>query len=70
MTDSLKSIIRHILTALGVVLAFVGLEKYTGIIEYVSQNLDVVWGSILTLVGFVTTIWGFFFKRTPAEGTP
>jgi len=70
MTDSLKSIIRHILTALGVLFAFIGLEKYTGLIDYVSQNLDELWASILVIVSFATTIWGFFFERKPAEGTP
>ena len=55
MNEQTKSIIRHLLTALGVVLGFVGLSKYTGLLDILNQNLDGVWNAALTLVGFVTT---------------
>lgn len=60
MNEQTKSIIRHILTALGFVLGLVGLNKFTGVIDYLTQNLDVIWSAVTTLVGFVTALLGFF----------
>lgn len=64
MNEQTKSIIRHALTALGAIITFIGLGKYTGVLEYVTNNLDTVWESILTLIGFVTAILGFFTDKT------
>ena len=63
MNEQTKSIIRHLLTALGVVLGFVGLSKYTGLLDILNQNLDGVWNAALTIVGFVTTLIGFFKNK-------
>lgn len=63
MTDKTKSLIRHILTALGVVLGLLGLEKVTGLVQYILDNLDSLWSAVVTVVGFVTTIIGFFLNR-------
>ena len=63
MTETIKSLVRHILTAIGVVLGFIGLDKYTGLLEYVIQNLDTVWAAVLSLIGFVTAIVGFFTNK-------
>lgn len=63
MTDQTKSLIRHILTALGVVLGLLGLEKVTGLVQYVLDNLDSLWSAVVTVVGFVTAIIGFFLNR-------
>lgn len=59
MNDATKSLIRHILTALGVVLGLIGLDKFTGIVQFILENLDGVWSAIATLVGFVLTLFGF-----------
>lgn len=66
MNEKTKSLIRHILTALGFVLGLVGLNKFTGVIDYLIQNLDTIWAAVLTLVGIVTSIFGFF-KDRPAN---
>lgn len=66
MNEQTKSLIRHILTALGFVLGLVGLNKFTGVIDYLIQNLDAIWSAVLALVGFVTSIFGFF-KDRPAS---
>lgn len=63
MTDQTKSLIRHILTALGVVLGLLGLEKVTGLVQYVLDNLDSLWSAVVTIVGFFTAIIGFFLNR-------
>jgi len=69
MNEQTKSIIRHVLTALGVVLGFVGLSKFTGLLDILNQNLDTVWNAVLTIVGFVTTLVGFF-KNKDRFGEP
>lgn len=60
MNPQTKSIIRHLLTAIGAVLVFLGLGKFTGVVEYLIANLDAVWDAALVIVGFATTLLGFF----------
>ena len=60
MTEQIKSIIRHGLTAIGLLLVMVGLDKYVDLIEYIQSNLDAVTAAITTLVGVGTAIYGFF----------
>tara|TARA_R110000822_G_scaffold128195_20_gene263941 strand:- start:2622 stop:2873 length:252 start_codon:yes stop_codon:yes gene_type:complete len=60
MTETLKSTIRHILTALGVLLGVFGLGQFTGIIEIVNLELDSVWSAIQTIIGFALTVYGYF----------
>jgi phage-related protein len=55
-----KSVIRHLLTALGTVLGLFGLDNFIDIFEFVNQNLDSVWAASQTLIGFVIAIVGFF----------
>ena len=69
MNEQTKSIIRHVLTALGVVLGFVGLSKFTGLLDILNQNLDTVWNAVLTIIGFITTLVGFF-KNKDRFGEP
>jgi hypothetical protein len=54
---------------LGVVLGFVGLSKFTGLLDILNQNLDTVWNAVLTIVGFITTLVGFF-KNKDRFGEP
>ena len=61
-----KSLLRHILTAIGSVLVFLGFGKFTSLIDILVQNLDVVWDAVVALIGFVLTVWGFF-KNRPAD---
>lgn len=71
MSEQLKSTIRHILTALGVVLGLIGLDKFTGVIDYLLNNLDSIWSAVLTVIGVITTLLGFFKnKERFAERTP
>lgn len=60
MSESTKSLIRHILTALGFVLGLVGVGKATGVIDIILNNLDAVSEAISTVVGVVLMIVGFF----------
>lgn len=60
MNEKTKSLIRHALTALGVVLGLLGLNQFTGLIDTILANLDSVWSAISTLVGFVLLVIGFF----------
>ena len=63
MTEQIKSLIRHILTALGVLLTLLGIDKLIPVVEYLQTNLDGVFAAITTLVGVVVTIIGFFRNK-------
>ena len=60
MSESTLSLIRHALTALGVVLTLLGLGKWTGATDYLVNNLDGLWAAISAIIGIVTTFIGFF----------
>lgn len=55
-----KSLIRHLLTALGTVLTLLGIEQFSGVINYIVEQLDAIYSAALTLIGVVTTIIGYF----------
>ncbi len=62
-TERILSLVRHSLTALGTVLLVLGLGKYSGVIDYMLQNLDGVYAAIMSIVGVVINVWGFFKNR-------
>lgn len=71
MDNKTKSLIRHILTGLGSVLVFFGVTTMTDAIQYISENLDVMWEAGSTIVGFALTLYGFFRnKERLDEGVP
>jgi hypothetical protein len=60
MNEQTKSLIRHILTALGFVLSAVGVADAANVIDFLLADLDILWDAVLVLIGAVTTIIGFF----------
>lgn len=60
MNSGTKSLIRHILTALGVLLAAVGMADAAELFNTLLLDLDKVWDAVLVLIGLVTTVLGFF----------
>lgn len=68
MTDKTKSLIRHALTALGGILAFLGLAKFSGFFDILNDNFDNVWAAGATVVGFITAIIGFFKNKERFAG--
>ena len=54
-----RSAIRHIITAVGTVLALFGLDNFVDIFDFANQNLDAIWAAVETIVGFALTIYGF-----------
>ena len=60
MTEQVKSLIRHTLTAIGTLLVLIGVDKFIPLVEYLQTNLDGVVAAVSTLVGVVVTIFGFF----------
>jgi phage-related protein len=60
MNEQTKSLLRHILTALGVVLGLVGANKVVPVISFLQDNLDGVWAAVSSLIGFVTALLAFF----------
>ena len=63
MTEQIKSLVRHLLTALGVLLTLLGVDKLIPVVEYLQTNLDGVFAAITTIVGVVVTIIGFFRNK-------
>lgn len=67
MSESTKSLIRHILTALGAIAMTLGIDNFTGIIEYIQANFDQVTAAVTAIIGFLTTIFGFFKDKDRLE---
>jgi hypothetical protein len=55
------------LTALGLLIAALGLTEWTQLIDLFSVNLDPIWAAVNTIIGFVTVVIGFFQDRTRHE---
>jgi hypothetical protein len=67
MNAGTKSLIRHILTALGVLLAAVGMADASDLFNTLLVDLDGIWDAVLVIMGLVTTVVGFFTKRKEVE---
>ena len=68
MNEQNKSLIRHLLTALGVLMAALGLGNASGLIEELLSNLDTIWDAILVVSGTVVSIVGFFKNKDRFSG--
>jgi hypothetical protein len=68
MNEQNKSLVRHLLTALGVLMAALGLGNASGLIEELLSNLDTIWDAILVLSGTVISIVGFFKNKDRFNG--
>ena len=60
MNDQTKSIVRHILTAVGFLLTVFGLTKVAPALDFLNTNLDAIWAAVTLLVGVITTLLGYF----------
>lgn len=58
--EQIKSLIRHLLTAVGILLTLLGVDKLIPVIEYLQGNLDGLFAAITTIIGIVMTVIGFF----------
>jgi hypothetical protein len=67
MTSNTKSLIRHALTAIGTVIALLGINAWVPIIDFLKDNLEPIWDSVTVLIGFVVTLYGFFVNRDKEE---
>jgi len=63
MTEQTKSLIRHLLTAIGFLLATLGLADAADLVNILLADLDKTWDAALVLVGVVTTVVGFFQNK-------
>lgn len=63
MTEQTKSLIRHLLTAIGFLLATLGLADAADLVNILIADLDKIWDAVLILVGVVTTVAGFFQNK-------
>lgn len=67
MNESTKSLIRHILTALGVLLAALGLADASELVNGTLAQLDAIWDAALVLVGFGTSVVAFLSGKERFE---
>jgi energy-converting hydrogenase Eha subunit E len=67
MNETTKSFVRHFLTVLGTIFALVGLNNWIPVLEFLNQSLDTIWAAIVTLIGFATTLFGFFKDKSRLE---
>jgi len=58
--EQIKSLTRHLLTAVGILLTLLGVDKLIPVIEYLQGNLDGLFAAITTVIGIVMTVIGFF----------
>ena len=58
-----KSVIRHLLTALGALLGVIGLNHFVPVLDYLQNSLDTIWDSVIAIIGVVTTLIGFFTNK-------
>lgn len=65
--EQIKSLVRHLLTAVGVLLTLLGVDKLIPVVEFLQSNLDGVFAAITTLVGVVVTLFGFFKDKSRWE---
>ncbi len=63
MDNKTKSLIRHILTAVGTIITLIGVNSVVPIITFIQNNFDGVWEAASTVIGALITIYGYFFKR-------
>lgn len=61
--DKTKSLIRHILTALGTIMLFFNVPVLADIIQTISENLDQIFTYLTQIIGAVTALVGFFYGR-------
>lgn len=69
MSETTKSLIRHIMTGVGLLLGFIGLGKFTGLLEILQQNLDGLFAAFLSISGVVTMVAGFFRNKKRLDDT-
>ena len=62
-TEQIKSLVRHVLTALGTLLVLFGLDRFIPVVETLTLNLDSTFQAIEVLVGVVLVVVGFFRNK-------
>lgn len=63
MNEQTKSLIRHILTALGFLLSALGVADAANVVDFLLADLDIIWDAVLVLIGVITTVIGFFKNK-------
>lgn len=66
-TEQIKSLVRHLLTAFGVLLTLIGIDKVLPVVEFLQTNLDGIFAAITTLLGAGATVYGFFKDKSRWE---
>ena len=69
MTKITKSLVRHVLTALGMVLGIVGLGDMVGFIDILISDVDQIWDGVAMFIGFFTSYKAFFTDKERFDDT-
>jgi hypothetical protein len=67
MNEQSKSLVRHLLTAVGFLLATLGLADASDMVNGLLANLDGIWDAVLVLSGTAVGIFGFFRNKDRFE---
>ena len=59
-TETLKSFVRHAITAIGAILTALGFMEYAEVINQFSGELDSIFAAGEVLIGLVIKYYGFF----------
>jgi uncharacterized membrane protein YidH (DUF202 family) len=62
-TEQIKSLVRHVLTALGTLLVLFGLDRFIPVVETLTLNLDATFQAVEVLIGVVLVVVGFFRNK-------
>jgi len=63
MTEQIKSLIRHALTAIGTLLVLTGLNQFLPLVDYLTDNLDSTFAAIEVLIGVGVAVVGFLRNK-------
>ena len=68
MTEQIKSLIRHALTAIGTLLVLTGLNQFLPLVDYLTDNLDSTFAVIEVLIGVGVAVVGFLRNKERFTG--
>lgn len=60
ISEKIKSLIRHALTALGTVMMLLGLGEWTEAINFLSEQYETIIAAIEVIGGAIIMLFGFF----------
>lgn len=60
---NLKKILLHVLTTIGMLLVMFGLNDYVAIVDFLKENLDMLYNSVEIIIGTIITLIGLLTDK-------